>query len=179
MSKNPKKELTTKQKQIRYRVGQYGCYAGMGLSVMTPSLIMGAINFEEWFATNNDGYKIGIGATIGLVVTAIAMVLVTQKAEKRIKVTDMWITLICCWFAVFFALKMLGDIILQVADIGLWTGLGLCSAFGFYLFSTVNERNANSYKNARAKVKEETIEEKAKREVENEERKKQEDRPVE
>jgi uncharacterized OsmC-like protein len=60
----------------------------------------------------------------------------------------------------------------------MWTGLGLCSAFGLDMVAKQMKKKADAYKDARAKVKEETIEQQARKEVE-EEQKTQEERPVE
>lgn len=168
MAKKDKKKLTTKQEQAKHRAQEILCYIGMGLGVITPALIYGGINFDEWFVQNPEGYKIGIGAGIGLAVTAVAIFFISQRKEKNLKVTDGWITFIICWFAIGFALKLFGDIITEIANVVLWTGAGLCVAFGLDLTSKSEKRKADAYKTARAKVEQETIEEKAKREVEEE-----------
>ena len=173
MSKKPKKQLTTKQKQARYRAGQIGCYFGMGLSVATPSLIYGVVNFDEWFVKNPEGYKIGIGAAIGFVVTGIIMFFMTQKKEKELKVTEGWITFIACALAIGFTLKMLGDILYEIANVVLWSCLGIAGAVGFDIASKKLKRNADAFKAARATVKQESIEDQARREVEEEQ-----ERPV-
>lgn len=177
MAKKEKKPLTTKQKQNKYRALQYTAVGGMFASVLMPFIVLGAVNFEEWFVASGEGWKIGLGASLGLAVVGIAMFLVTQKKEKESKVTDGWITLIVMWFSCAFIFKLLANIYEQIFGIMMWTGLGLCSAFGFDIVSKRMKKNADAYKSARAKVKEETIEEQAKKEVEQEQR--QEERPVE
>lgn len=172
-----KKPLTTKQIQAKNRLFQILCYVGMGVGVITPAAIYGTINYDEWFVQNPEGYRVGIGAGIGLAVTAFAIFLVARKKEKNLKVTDMWISLIVCFAAIGLALKLVGAVITEVGDVVLWTALGLCVAFGFDMASIRFQREADAYKNAWKKVKSESIEEKAKKEVE-EELKKQEDRPI-
>lgn len=44
-----KKPLTTEQKKNRYRVIQYSTFGGEFLSILTPYIVMGAVNYEEWF----------------------------------------------------------------------------------------------------------------------------------
>ena len=174
MEKKEKKPLTTKQKQTKHRALQYTAIGGMFGSILTPFIILGAINFQDWFMADS-GWKIGLGATLSMAVVGIAIFLVTKKKEKESKVTDGWITFIVCWFAVAFIVKLVESIYSQVFEIMMWTGLGICGAFGLDLVSKDQRRKADAYKVARAKVKEDSIEEQAKKEVEKE----QEERPVE
>lgn len=177
MAKKEKKPLSTKQTQAKNRIYQILCYLGMGVGVITPAAIYGTVNYDEWFAQNPEGYKIGIGAGIAMAVTAFAIFLITYKKEKNLKMTDMWISLIVCVAAIGLALKLVGNIINEIGDIVLFTALGLCAAFGFDVASWKFQKEADAYRDARKKVKSESIEDKAKREVE-EELKKQEERPI-
>lgn len=170
-----KKKLTTKQKQNKHRALQYAAIGGMFASVITPFIIIGAINFDDWFV-GEGGWRIGLGATLGLAVAGIAIFLVTYKKEKESKVTDGWITMLVIWFAAAFIIKLFEEIYHEIFSIMMWTGLGLAAAFGLDLFSKAEKRKADAYKNARAKVQEESIEEQAKKEVAEEEN---ENRPVE
>lgn len=179
MSKKQKKPLTTKQTQAKNRLFQILCYLGMGVGVVTPAAIYGSVNYDEWFVQNPEGYKIGIGAGIAMAVTAFAIFLITYKKEKNLKMTDMWISLIVCVAAIGLALKLVGNIINEIGDVVLWTALGLCAAFGFDVASWKFQKEADAYRDARKKVKSESIEEKAKREVEQEEKAKEQERPVE
>lgn len=171
-----KKKLTTKQKQNKYRALQYTAIAGEFASIITPFIIIGLVNFDEWFKSDG-GWKIGLGAALGLAVMGIAIFLVTKKKETQSKVTDGWITLLVIWFAVAFIFKLVAEIYDAIFGIMMWTGLGLCAAFGLDMVSKEMKKKADAYKDARAKVKEETIEEQAKKEVEEEQN--QEERPVE
>ena len=166
--KKEKKKLTTKQKQLRYRSLQYTAVGGMFVSILTPFIALGIANFDDWFVNNSNGWKIGLGATLGMAVAGIAVFLVTAKKEKESKVTDGWITLLVMWFAVAFVFFLLSSIYEQIFEIMMWTGLGLAGAFGLDIVSKKMKKNADAYKEARAKVKEESIEEQAKKEVEEE-----------
>lgn len=168
MAKKEKKKLTTKQKQTKYRALQYTALGGMFASVLTPFIIMGSIHFDEWFKSEG-GWKIGLGATLGLAVVGVALALVVFKKEKESKVTDGWITFIVIWFALAFIVKCFEEIYKQVFEIMMWTGLGLVAAFGCDIFSMQEKKKADAYKEARKKVQEESIEEQAKKEVEEEE----------
>lgn len=166
-----KKELTTKQKQIKHRALQYTAVGGMFASIITPFVVLGIIHFDEWFKTNPDGWKIGLGATLGLAVAGIAIFLVTQKKEKESKVTNGWITIIVMWAAVAFCFKLLSDIYEEIFAIMMWTLLGLCGAFGLDIVSKKEKEQADAYKEARKSIRQESIEEQAKREVEEEKQK--------
>lgn len=168
MAKKEKKPLTTKQKQIKYRSLQYAAIGGMGVSVLTPFIVIGAINFEEWFQSS-EGYKVGIGATLALAVMGIAILLVTRKKEKESKLTDGWITLMVFWFAIAFIFKLLSSIYDEIFGLMMWSGLGLAGAFGLDIVSKKEKEKADAYKEARAKAQEDNIKEQAKREFEAEE----------
>ena len=158
------------EKEKKYRALQYTAVGGMFASVITPFIILGIANFSEWFQ-NENGWKIGLGASLGLAVAGIAIFLVTAKKEKESNVTAGWITLVVCWFAVAFVFKLLASIYEQIFGIMMWTGLGLCSAFGLDLVAKKEKEKADAYKSARKNVEQETIQEQAKREVEEEKKK--------
>lgn len=166
--KKEKKKLTTKQKQAKYRALQYTAVGGMFASILTPFIALGIANFDEWFVNNSNGWKVGLGASLGLAVAGIAVFLVTAKKEKESKVTDGWITLLVMWFAVAFVFFLLSSIYNQIFEIMMWTGLGLAGAFGLDLVSKDMKRRADEYKKARAEVYKENIEDEIRKEVEEE-----------
>lgn len=162
-----KKPLTTKQQQTKHRALQYTAIGGMFGSILTPFIILGAINFEDWFKTEG-GWKIGLGATLGMAVVGIAVFLVTKKKEKESKVTDGWITFIVCWFAVAFIAKLFESIYSQIFEIMMWTGLGLCGAFGLDLVSKDQKRKADTIKEVRNETEKDSFKERIKKEYEKE-----------
>ena len=162
-----KKPLTTKQQQTKHRALQYTAIGGMFGSILTPFIILGAINFEDWFKTEG-GWKIGLGATLGMAVVGIAVFLVTKKKEKESKVTDGWITFIVCWFAVAFIAKLFESIYSQIFEIMMWTGLGLCGAFGLDLVSKDQKRKADTIKEVRNESEKDSFKERIKKEYEKE-----------
>ena len=163
-----KKPLTTKQKQNKHRALQYAAIGGMGVSVLTPFIILGAVNYEDWFVSEG-GWKVGLGGTLALAVMGIAIALVTKKKEKESTLTNGWITLMVFWFAIAFIFKLLSGIYDEIFGIMLWGGLGLAGAFGLDIVAKKEKEKADAYKEARKKTTEEILKEKIKKEVEAEE----------
>ncbi len=158
-----KKQLTTKQQVIKYKTLQYTCIGGEFLSVLTPFIILGAVNYQEWFVSEQ-GWKIGLGGALALALMGVAIFLVTRKKEKDSKVTDGWITLLVGWFAVAFVFILLANIMDQIATIMLWGGLGLAGAFGLDMVSKSNQKKAEMVMSAREEAEKETVKEQAKSE---------------
>lgn len=161
-----KKPLTTKQKQTRYRIAQYSTFGGEFLSIITPFVAMGIVNFDEWFQTS-EGWKVGLGGTLALALLGLAVFLVGKKKENE-KITGGYITLILGWFAVAFIFLLLANIMDQIATIMFFGGLGLLGAFGLDLTSKSFKKKADMYKEARAKVLGEVLEDDIRKEIEGE-----------
>jgi len=164
--KKTKKPLTVKQKQQRYRRLQYTCVGGELVSVLTPFITLGALNYDKWFMTV-DGWKVGIGGGLALALMGIAVLLFTKKKEDK-SITNGWITLIIGWFAVAFIFVLLNSIIHEIATIMLWGGLGLIGAFGLDLESQNLKKKADTLKEVLKDVEKDTFKEEAKRELEKE-----------
>ena len=60
-----KKQLSAKQKQTKYRALQYSTFAAEFISILTQFIIMGAVNYEDWFFSES-GWKVGLGGTLAL-----------------------------------------------------------------------------------------------------------------
>lgn len=157
-----KKPLTAKQKQNKYRALQYSTFVGEFVSIILPFVIMGAVNYEDWFVSES-GWKVGLGGTLALALLGIAVLLVTRKKEDE-KITSGYITLIIGWFAVAFIFVLLADIIEQIAMIMFFGGIGILGAFGLDMTSKNFKAKADLYKNAIAKAKTENLEDELKQE---------------
>lgn len=166
-----KKERTVRQQKNRYRVLQYLCVGGEFVSILTPFITLGIVNYEQWFTTE-EGWKVGLGGALALALMGIAVFMIAKKKEGKSEITNGWITLMVGWFAVAFIFVLLGSIINQIASIMLWGGLGLLGAFGLDVVSKQNKIKADTYKKALADVKQETLEEKVRKEIEEENKKK-------
>ena len=155
-----KKPLTAKQKQNKYRALQYSTFVGEFVSIILPFVIMGAVNYEDWFVSES-GWKVGLGGTLALALLGIAVLLVTKKKEDE-KITSGYIALIIGWFAVAFIFVLLASIIEQIAMIMFFGGIGILGAFGLDMTSKNFKSKADLYKNAIAKAKTENLEEELK-----------------
>ena len=167
MAKKQKKKLTTKQKQKGYRTLQYTCVGGEFVSALLPFIVLGIANGEEWFVSEG-GWKIGLGGSLALALVGIAVFLVTKKKEGESDITRGWITLIVGWFAVAFIFVLLTNILDQIAVIMLWGGLGLLGSFGLDITSRHFKTLADEYKDALKEVNGDTLKEKIKKEIEEE-----------
>ena len=163
------KKLTVAQKQKGYRIAQYTCLGSEFVSTLTPFIILGAVNADKWFKSE-DGWKIGLGGALALALMGIAVFLVTAKKEKESKVTDGWITLLVGWFAVAFIFVLLANIMDQIATIMFIGGIGLVGAFGLDITSKQMKKKADVYKEVLGDVNKDRLKEQAEREH-NEEKK--------
>ena len=143
MEKKPKKEKTVKQTRNKYRAIQYTLFGSQFLAILAPYITLGAINYEEYFVTE-DGWKVGLGASLALALLGIAVWLVTKKKEDKTK-TDGYISLCLGWFAVAFIFYLLGSIINDIAMIMFCGGVGLVGALGLNYSSNVFKQKANTY----------------------------------
>lgn len=160
-----KKQKTVKQLKNKYRALQYSTFVGEFVSILTPFIILGIANKDEWFTTA-EGWKIGLGGALALALMGIAVLLVTNKKENK-ELTSGYITLIIGWFAVAFIFLLLSSILEQITTIMLYGGLGLLGAFGLDMASKNFKEKANAYSNAMKTVKQKTIEERVQDDIRN------------
>ena len=139
MKKEKNKVLTATQKKNKYRALQYTTFGGEFLSILTPFIIMGIVNYEEWF-TVEGGWKVGLGGALSLALLGIAVFLVGKKKEDN-SITNGYIALILGWFMVAFIFVLLANIMDQIATIMFFGGIGLCGAFGLDMFSKDFKKN--------------------------------------
>ena len=159
------KTLTAKQKQTKYRALQYTTFVGEFVSILTPFIVMGVINAEEWFY-QEDGWKVGLGGTLALALMGIAVFMITKKKENE-KTTDGYIALIVGWFAVAFVFMMLASIMEQITTIMFFGGLGLLGAFGLDMTSKNFKAKADLYKETIQKAKQDVLKNKVEEEIRN------------
>lgn len=152
-----KKKLTVVQKKNKYRGLQYTTFVGEFISILTPFIIMGAVNAEEWFTTE-EGWKVGLGGALALALMGIAVFMVTKNKEDN-KVTNGYIALVVGWFAAAFIFMLLASIMEQITTIMMFGGLGLLGAFGLDMTSKNFKAKADKYKEIILKGKQKKLEE--------------------
>ena len=160
-----KKQLTAKQQQTKYRALQYTTFVGEFISILTPFIVMGCVNAQEWFY-NEEGWKVGIGGALALALMGIAVFLVTKKKEDD-KITSGYITLVIGWFAVAFVFMLLASIMEQITTIMLFGGLGLLGAFGLDMTSKNFKAKADLYKTTIQKAKQDVLKEQVEEQIKN------------
>lgn len=165
MAKKEKKPLTAKQQRIKYKAFSFACVGGEFAALFTPFVIMGIVNFNDWFIQSDAGWKVGLGASLAMALVGIAAFLVGRKKENETKVTNGWITMIVGWYMVAFIFVLLTDILDQIAMIMLIGGTGLAGAMGFDFGSKKCENISNNYKIAIQKANQDKLDEQAKEEL--------------
>lgn len=160
-----KKQLTAKQIHAKYRALQYTTFVGEFISILTPFIIMGCVNAQEWFY-NEEGWKVGIGGALALALMGIAVFLVTKKKEDD-KITSGYITLVIGWFAVAFVFMLLASIMEQITTIMMFGGLGLLGAFGLDMTSKNFKAKADLYKTTIQKAKQDVLKEQVEEQIKN------------
>lgn len=149
---------TTKKRYKKYKTLQYLTYGGQFVSIATPYAIMAGIKWEEWFALNDTGWKIGIGGTLAMILLSTAIILVTRQQENK-KITDGYVTLILGWLLTGIIFTLLADIMGQIANIMFFGAIGLAGAFGLNLSSKAYKNKAIKIKEANAAVDKKLLEE--------------------
>ena len=150
-----KKPMTLTQKKNKYRALQYTTFVGKYIALMTPFIVMGVVNAEDWFYTEG-GWKVGLGGTLALALLGIIMALVTKDDTDDNKKLRK-ISLIAGWLAATFVIILLEDILNQIATIMIFGSIGLCAAVGIDFASDEFKTKADKYKATIEKGKEQML----------------------
>lgn len=141
-----KKELTIKQQKNKYRKYQILANIGEYTVLPIPFCALMIVNRNEWFTQNPEGWKIGIGGTLALLLMAFATFLVTKQQEKDSKLTDGYVSLMLGWLMGCIIFTLISDIANQIANI-MWVGFsGIGAAFGLDITRKVMKQKADKYK---------------------------------
>lgn len=167
------KKLTTKQKIRRYRAVQYTTFVSQFGAIATPYVALGLVNWDKWFAYNPEGYKVGIGGAIALVLVSVATLLVTRAKEDK-KKTYGYISIIIGWLMFAYIFKLLATILLEISDIMFITSSGLIGAFGLDQGSNAAKKKKESALKSLESAKQEKEKEQARYELDLEEERKEE-----
>ena len=169
-----KKTLTATQKRNKYKVISKASFVGEFVSVGTPYIVMGAINYDEWF-TGTEGWKVGVGGAIALALMGMAIFIITKKKEDNDSKTGGYITLLLGWLATAFVFLLLANIMHDIASIMFFGAIGIAGALGLEIVHKNYEEKANLYTKALEEYKVEQVKndvfEKAKKDAELESKK--------
>lgn len=162
-----KKPLTIKDKKNRARATQYALFGGEFLSVATPFAIMAGVNANEWFISNPEPWKLGLGGALGLALMSLAVLLVSKMKEDK-SITGGYVALVVGWYAVAFIFLLLARIMNEIYTIMFYGGFGLLGAFGLDIGSKHYKKQADNYKEAIESANKEINKEQAKEEIKQE-----------
>lgn len=154
-----KKEKTPTQKKKQYKAIQYTCFGCEFLSVIMPFIIIGAVNFNEYFV-EYDGVKMSLAAALAFALMGIAVWLVSKE-----KFGNSFITLMVGWAAVTGIFFLLGDIINDIAYIMLFGFIGIAGAYGLDIGSKQAKKKADEIQKGIDLAKEQMTSEAYKEEV--------------
>lgn len=158
-----RKPLTLKQKSSKYRALQYTTFVSKYLALLTPFVVMGIVNSEDWFYQEN-GWKVGLGGTLALALLGIIMTLVTKDDTKDNKNLGK-IALVIGWFTATFIVILLEDILNQMATIMIFGSIGLCAAVGIDFANKDFKNKADLYKETLIESKKDILKEQAKEQL--------------
>ena len=81
MAKKKKRELTSAEKYVKCRNSGYVCLGMKWLSILSPYIVIGAINFDEYFQETS-GVKMSLGCILALIVAGISVANETKENKK-------------------------------------------------------------------------------------------------
>jgi len=151
-----KKTLTATQKRNKYKVISKASFVGEFVSVGTPYIIMGAINYDEWFR-GTEGWKVGVGGAIALALMGMAIFIITKKKEDTDSKTGGYITLLLGWLATAFVFLLLANIMHDIASIMFFGAIGIAGALGLEIVHKNYDEKANLYTQALQEYKVEQV----------------------
>ena len=166
-----KKNKTIKQQKNKERIAQYAFFAGEFAVIPIPFIVMGAVNWNEWFAYNPGGWKIGLGGTIAIALMSIATLLVSAMKEDK-KITGGYVAIVIGWYAMAFVAMLVSQILAEIYKIMFIGGSGMLAAFGLDLGSKEMKKRADKHKLAMIDAEKELNKEQAKEEIISESKKK-------
>ena len=119
---NNKKEKTPTQLKNHYKRVQYGTFIGEFVSVFTPFVAIGIVNYDKYFVQYN-GTKMSIACFLAFALMGIAIFLISKK-----KLENTYIGILIGWGVITFIFFLLGELITDMATIMLFGWFGLLGA---------------------------------------------------
>lgn len=155
-----KKKLTPSQRYKKLKTTQYICFGGEFVSVLTPFIVVGIVNYNEYFVEYN-GTRVSIACALAFALMGIAVYLVSKK-----KFDNSFITLIVGWLAITIIFFLLGKIITDISWIMLYGLIGILGAYGLDIASAKAEDKAKKIKDGMELANQEEIKEEYREEKE-------------
>lgn len=165
-----KKNKTIKQQKNKERAAQYALFASEFAVIPIPFVVMAAVNWNEWFAYNPGGWKIGLGGTIAIALMSLAALMVSSMKEDK-RITGGFIAIVMVWYTLAFVALLLSEILAEIYKIMFIGGSGLLAAFGLDLGSKQMKKKADLHKSAMVEAQKELNKEQAKEEIISQEKK--------
>jgi thiol:disulfide interchange protein len=132
---------------------------------------MAIVNREEWFVYNPDSWKVGLGGSIGMVLLALAMFLITKKRDNE-KLTNGMIALLIGWYAITFVFFLLAQVNMEIYKIMAYGGFGLMGALGLDIGAKHFDKKAQNLDSAMKQAETNLQTEQATKEILEQEKKK-------
>lgn len=139
-----KKQLTIKQQAKKEKRIANLLFASEFVAIPTPFVIMGAVNFNEWFNTNPEGWKIGLGGGIAIALMSFVATMVALKKENN-EITGGYLAIIFGYYMLGFICMLLAEILTQIYQIIFITGTGLIGAMGLDYASKKEKAKAEKH----------------------------------
>lgn len=159
MSKKEKKAKTPTERKKTLRAWQYTTFWGEFVSVFTPFIVIGIVNYDEYFIQYN-GTKTSIAFILAMAVMGIAIWLISSKKFK-----NTYSALLVGWATIDLIFFLLGQIINDIAYIMLFGWFGLLGAQGLEIAHTRLKEKADKIDAAIEKAEEEITKEEYKEEL--------------
>lgn len=139
-----KKPLTIKQQAKKEKKISRLLFASEFVAIPTPFIIMGGVNFNEWFINNPEGWRIGLGGGIGIALMSFVALMVALKKENK-DLTGGYLAIIFGYYMLGFIAMLLAEILTQIYQIIFITGTGLIGAMGLDIASKKEKAKADKH----------------------------------
>ena len=160
-----KKELTTIEKQRKYRVIEKATFVSEFVALAMPYGIMCGVNFDEWFI-HETGWKVALGGISALALLFFSVLSVIKEDTEKATRKQSYIKLLLSWVITAFILYCLADILTQICNIMIFGALGIAGALGLDITSTKYKNLADLYKTSRENVNKKRVEKESEEEQE-------------
>lgn len=105
-----KKEKTTLELYKSYKHKKFGCLIAKWISIITPYVVIGAVNFNEYF-TEYNGVKMSFGCVLACLVGGFAIFNEVKETDKKTANVIKWAI---AFGLVYFFSSILQDLVLII-----------------------------------------------------------------